>query len=83
MAEANRKQTRGIRVPDDLAEMLSWIVEIEGGTVAEIVNGVARPEIERRYARIASRVEAIKVAKSGPVEPAFVNELAPDIGGEG
>lgn len=69
-------QTRGVRVYEDLGEMLAWIAEFDGETIAEIVDPILRPTVEDRFEVIRHRVEQIKAAKAGTV-------LVPDLGGEG
>lgn len=58
------RPTRLIRVSEDLADKLSWIAEFGDDVVAEIVDPLIRPEVERRYEQIESRVEIIKTAKA-------------------
>lgn len=79
MAKKTDSPTRQIRVAEDLADKLSWLAELGDEPVAEIVDPLLRPEIERRYAAIEDRVEIIKAAKAGDPEAV----LAPDTGGEG
>lgn len=73
------RQTRPIRVSEDLAEMLGWIAELSDDSVAEIVDPLIRPDVERRYAPIESRVGIIKAALAGDPETI----LAPDTGEAG
>jgi len=68
-------RTRLIRVREDLAEMLAWVADLSGDTIADITGSILRPEVERRYDIIESRVKIIKAAKAGPV-------MVPDLGGE-
>lgn len=76
---ATARPTRQIRVSEDLAEKLAWLSELGDDPVAEIVDPLLRPEVDRRYAEIENRVEIIKAAKAG--DPGDV--LQPDTGGEG
>lgn len=69
----NEQQTRHIRIAEDLAEKLAWLAEFGEETVGEIVDPLLRPEVERRYELIESRVKKIKAAKRQPTH---------DIGGE-
>lgn len=56
------EETRQIRVSGDLADMLGWIVRLEGGSAPQIIDPLVRPEIEARYKRIESFVEKVKAA---------------------
>lgn len=55
--------TRQIRVFEDLADKIGWIIEIEGGSVANLVDPLLRNAIETRYEGISAAVEAIKRAR--------------------
>jgi hypothetical protein len=70
MAKDARKKTvkddgtKQIRVFDDLADMIGWIIKLEGGTVAKLIDPILRPEIVAKYARYEKQVEQLKKAAS-------------------
>jgi hypothetical protein len=71
MAEAGRpkseRQTRAARMYEDTADMLSWVLRLEGNgeSVADFLETQNRSEVERRFAPLAKRVATIKAALSG------------------
>ena len=52
-----------VRMNEDLAEMIAWIVKIEGGTAATFVDPLLRPSVTAKFATIKSDVEKIKKAE--------------------
>lgn len=56
-AEASTKQ---VRLMDDLVEMIGWIVRIEGGSSATLLDPMIRAEIEARYKPLDAEVQEIK-----------------------
>lgn len=62
--DGEEKGSKLIRVNDDLAEMISWLVRVKGGTAATIVDPLLRPQITRRYETISQHVEKIKLAEA-------------------
>ena len=85
MAEPGRpraeRRSRGVKIYEDTADMLGWILKLEGNdeTVAEFVEALIRREVENRYAPLSKRVDAIKAAMAGDDAPV----LTADVGGEG
>lgn len=77
-ADAETKQTR---INDDLREMLAWIVRIEGGSSAQILDPLIRPEIEARYARVKPTVDRIK-AKQAEIDAEIEKAQQADPPGE-
>lgn len=69
-----------VRVADDIADMLSWLSDIEGTNIADILDPLVRPQVTARFERIRPTVEAIKAAKAKHRGTAAT---APDLGGEG
>jgi hypothetical protein len=61
------RPTRGVRIFDDTAEMLGWVLDLEdqGETFAEFIDDMIRREVENRFAPLAARVATIKAARSG------------------
>lgn len=55
--------TRLIRAFDDLADMISWIVRVEGGTTAQLIDPMIRPQVVARYTKHLAVVERIKAAE--------------------
>ncbi len=45
-----------VRINVDLAEMLSWIVKVKGGTVAEFLDPLIRPQVTTAYKQIEAVV---------------------------
>lgn len=62
--EAGEAGTRGVRVYADVAEMLGWILRVDGGTSAGLLDPLIRPQVVSRYAAIEGAVEAIKRAEA-------------------
>ena len=62
-------QTRGTRLAEDLVTKLGWIVRLnpEADSVADVLDPLVRPEIERLYRLIEDRVEQIKTIESQPL----------------
>lgn len=85
MAELGRpraeRRQRGVRMFEDTAEMLGWILRLEGvgQTAAEFLEECCRSEIERRYAPLAQRAEEIQRLEAGDDAPPV---LANEMGGE-
>lgn len=55
--------TRQVRVMEDIAEMCGWIVRVEGGTTAQLLDPMVRAEIEARYERHRAAIEKIRAAE--------------------
>ncbi len=72
MADVGRpraeRRARTVRVYEDTADMLGWVLKLEGGdeTASDFIEGLIRAEVERRYAPLAGRVETIKAALARP-----------------
>lgn len=49
--------TRHIRVAEDLARMLGDIIEVEGGTSAQFVDPLIRPQIVARYSELKPLID--------------------------
>lgn len=63
MQAKKSRSTKLVRVAPDLAHKLSAIVmSIENGRIAEVIDPLIRPEIERRYAALPAHVR--KTAES-------------------
>jgi hypothetical protein len=80
--------TRQVRVADDLAEMIGWIVRILGksnrdyANSAQLLDPMIRAQVESLYHPIAPRVEQIKkkmreVAELEAAEPPSPSEQDP------
>ena len=57
--------SRQVRLPNDLADKIGWIVRIRkhtesGFTVAQLIEPMIRPGVNLQYAKIESQVEKIK-----------------------
>lgn len=55
---------RGVRLNKDLADMIGWIVRLQGGTAAQLCDPLLRPQITKRYKDIEPEVERVKKAAS-------------------
>lgn len=55
--------TRQIRVNDDLAEMISLIVRVLGGSSAQLVDPWIRPEVMAIYEKHRTAIEPIREAE--------------------
>ena len=58
--EEGSAETRMIRIHGDLAEMIGWIVELQGLKTANLLDPLLRPAILARYKQIEPEVLAIK-----------------------
>ena len=55
--------TRLIRVYADIREMISMIVQVEGGTTADLLDPMIRYHITARYEKHRAKIERIRAAK--------------------
>jgi hypothetical protein len=55
--------TRQVKLPEDLVQMMQWLTRLEGGTLAQIIDPLVRPEVEKRFSRRQADIVAIKVAE--------------------
>lgn len=55
--------TRQVKLPEDLVQMVQWLARVERRTAAQIIDPLARPEVEARYARRFDDIQAIKAAE--------------------
>lgn len=55
--------SKAIRLPEDLAHMVLWLARIERKTAAQIIDPLARPEVQIRYAQRFAEILAIKMAE--------------------
>lgn len=55
--------TRMVRAYADVADMIGWIVRVEGGTVAGLIDPLIRAPILARYAKIEHLVRQIQAAE--------------------
>lgn len=56
-------KARMVRLQNDMADMISWIVKLEGGTAAQLLDPLIRGPIKARYKRIEPQVKKIKQAQ--------------------
>lgn len=56
-------KARMVRLQNDIADMISWIVKLEGGTAAQLLDPLIRGPIKARYKRIEPQVKKIKQAQ--------------------
>lgn len=54
--------TKMVRLANDVAEMIGWIVKVDGGTAAQLLDPLIRAPIQARYRQIQPQVERIKQA---------------------
>jgi hypothetical protein len=55
--------TKQVRLMEDLAEKCAYIVKVEGGTTAQLLDPMIRDEVEARYERHRPAIEKIKAAE--------------------
>lgn len=55
--------TRQVRVFEDIAEMVSWIVRVEGGTTAKVIDPLVRAQLTVRYLKHKDVIDKIKKAE--------------------
>ncbi len=55
--------TRLIRAFEDIADMIAWIVRVEGGTTANLIDPMLRPEVVARYEKHKDTIDRIKKAE--------------------
>lgn len=55
--------TRHVRIAGDLADMLGWIIRVEGGTAADELDPLIRAAVVQRYAAIKPAVERLLKTK--------------------
>jgi hypothetical protein len=58
------QETKHTRVFMDVAEWIGWIVRIEGGSSAQLLDPLIRSPIGARYKRIEHLVEQVKQAEA-------------------
>jgi hypothetical protein len=68
--EEGERGTTHIRAFDDIAEWVRWIVRVEGGSSAQLIDPLVRAPLKARYDRIAHLVEGIKIAEQKAEEGA-------------
>jgi hypothetical protein len=55
--------TRQVRVMEDLGEMISWIIRVEGGKTANLLDPMIRAQITARYQKHKEVIEKIRAAE--------------------
>lgn len=61
--DASEEATKQVRVFEDLGEMISMIVRVEGGTTANLLDPMLRPQITTRYGRHKEAIDRILAAE--------------------
>lgn len=56
--------TKQVRLPPDLAEMVKWIGEISGEATATILDRMTRAQIIARFEPLRARVEELKAIQA-------------------
>lgn len=56
------KGTHQIRVHADLGEMISWIIRVEGGKTAQLLDPMLRAQIVARYEKYRDEIELLRKA---------------------
>jgi hypothetical protein len=62
---AEKRETRHVRVYEEMADKIGWIVELGDTTSAALLEEIAGRAVAKRFAKIKARVDAIKAAKAG------------------
>ena len=65
--------TRLVRVNADLADMIAWIVRIQGGTAAQLLDPLLRPFVHAKFEQIKPMVE--QIAKIEQLAKDEINQL--------
>ena len=55
--------TRQIRVFEDIADKIAWIVRVRGGSAAQLLDPLIRPEIESLYHLYEDAIKRIMAAE--------------------
>lgn len=55
--------TKHVRVFDDAAEMIGWIVRIEGGSSATLLDPMIRAQLTARYLKHKDVIDKIRAAE--------------------
>jgi hypothetical protein len=55
--------TRQVRIHEDLADMLGWIIKLKGGSVATILDPLIRPQITAMHRELKPAIDAMKKAQ--------------------
>lgn len=61
--EKVEKGTHQIRVNADLGEMIAWILRIEGGTSAVLLDPMLRAQVTARYKRYEKEIDELRAAE--------------------
>jgi hypothetical protein len=69
--------TKHVRIAGDLADLLGWVVFVEGGTAAEELDPIIRPIITERFAVIRPAVARLMKMQKKRAE----QTVSPELGG--
>lgn len=61
--DEGEKGTRHVRVFADLADMLGDIIDVEGGSVANLIDGWLRVHVVARHASLKKQIDAMRKAR--------------------
>ncbi len=61
--EEGSAETELVRLPGDLAEMIRWIIRVEGGSAAQLVGPMIRAQIVARHTKHLATIEKMKAAR--------------------
>lgn len=61
--DEGEKGSRQVRVMDDVGEMISWIIRVEGGTTATLLDPMIRAQVTARYKKHEVVIQKIKEAQ--------------------
>jgi hypothetical protein len=59
----DERGTRQVRVYEDIGDMISWIIRVEGGTTASLLDPLVRAEVTERFLRHKEKIERLKQAE--------------------
>ena len=55
--------TRQVRVFEDVGEMISWIIRVEGGKTANLLDPMIRAQVTARYQKHREVIDKIRAAE--------------------
>jgi|GEM_PF-6363025 len=61
--DENEEATRQVRVFEDIGDMVSWIVRVEGCKTANLLDPMIRAEVTARYLKHKDVIDKIRAAE--------------------
>ncbi len=60
---SDEEGTRQVRVFEDVGEMISWIIRVEGGKTANLLDPMIRSQVTARYQKHKEVIDKIRAAE--------------------